>query len=400
MKLDLKNLPNNTAFLQHMIRDLVQEMTSLQNNNTVLQSENKTLHERNEYLENQLALLKAKRFGKSSEKLDTEQTDKLDKQIAEIEERLEDSELLHDLEESGEEDASQAKGKAKNQDVSREPKDKPKRKRPPEHLPREDRIINPDPICPDCGGTEFRKIADDVSEVLEYVPSSFKVIRNIRPRCACTSCEKIVQAVPASNAIDKGKAGPGLLAHIILQKYMSHLPFYRQSQIYGYEDIDLPRSTMAGWAGRCSRLLEPLIEEIRKVVFGAGQIHGDDTIVKVLAPGLGKTTTGRIWVYVKDGRPYGDKSPPAICYYYSPDRKGERPASHLKDFAGILHADAYAGYDHLYIGNPKNPDAKITEAACWAHTRRKFYEITQMHEKAQIAYETLEIMAQNQRGTT
>ena len=136
--------------------------------------------------------------------------------------------------------------------------------------------------------------------------------------------------------------------------------------------------------------LQPLIDEIKKAVFASPQIHGDDTIVKVLTPRLGKTKTGRIWTYVRHGRPHGDiTTPPAVCYFYSPDRKGERPAEHLKYFAGILHADAYAGYDQLYIGKDKNPEAKITEAACWAHTRRKFYEVTQTSNQAKIAQETL-----------
>jgi len=137
-----------------------------------------------------------------------------------------------------------------------------------------------------------------------------------------------------------------------------------------------------------------LIDELRKSVFSASQIHGDDTPVKVLAPGIGKTKTGRIWTYVRDGRPHGDNiTPPAVCYFYSPDRKGERPESHLKDFTGTLHADAYSGYNNVYISD-ENPEAKITEAACWAHTRRKFYEVTVANDKASIANETLEQIGQ------
>jgi len=228
---------------------------------------------------------------------------------------------------------------------------------------------------------------------LEYIPSSFKVIRYIRPRCVCINCEKIVQAYPASKPIAKGMAGAGLLAHIMVQKYCNHLPFYRQSEIYAREGIELSRSTMAGWAGQCSGLLEPLVEEIRRSVFESSHIHGDDTIVKVLAPGLGETKTGRIWTYVRDGRKYGDTTPPAVCYFYSPDRKGIRPEEHLKDFSGTLHADAYAGYNNLYNDGP-NPEGKITEAACWAHTRRKFYEVTVTNPNANIAMKTLEEIGQ------
>jgi len=180
-----------------------------------------------------------------------------------------------------------------------------------------------------------------------------------------------------------------------VQKYCNHLPFYRQSQIYEREDVELSRSTMTSWASNCVELLEPLVDEIRKAVLTAEQIHGDDTIVKVLAPGLGKTKTGRIWTYVRDGRPHGDiTTPPAACYFYSPDRKGERPRTHLQNFSGILHADAYAGYDQLYAMRDEEGHAKITEAACWAHTRRKFYEVTQTSNQANIAEHALESIAE------
>ena len=235
---------------------------------------------------------------------------------------------------------------------------------------------------------EFRKIEDDIAETLEYVPSSFKVIRHIRPRCVCIGCEKIVQAYASSKAIDKGKAGSGLLAHILIQKYCNHLPIYRQHQIYLREGVEIAQSTMTGWASRCALLLQPLIDELKQEIFSAGYLHGDDTPVRVLAPGLGKTKTGRIWTYVRDGRPYGDITPPAVCYFYSPDRKSARPAEHLQSFNGVLHADAYSGYNRLY--NNTNPEAIITEAACWAHARRKFYEITVANDKANIALWVLE----------
>ena len=146
---------------------------------------------------------------------------------------------------------------------------------------------------------------------------------------------------------------------------------------------------MTGWAAQCANLLNPLIDELKKSVFASDYLHGDDTPIKVLAPGVGKTKTGRIWAYVRDGSPCGDHTPPAVIYYYSEDRKGERPALHLKDFSGVLHADAYSGYNNLYISD-KNPDSTISEAACWAHTRRKFYEVTVANSKANIAMSVLE----------
>jgi len=404
MKIDLKNLPKDTAFLHQLITDLVYA---------------------NERLQEQLRLLKAKRFGQSSEKLNQQSNEaleeKLDKQIADLELYLEESEsssLLASLLIGEDETETEGDDQATTQE-----KDKPKRKPLSEHLERTNVILNPDPKCPECGGEDFHKISDDVSETLEYVPSSFKVLRYTRPRCTCKSCETIVQAFPADKTIAKGKAGPGLLSHILIQKYCNHLPLYRQSQIYEREGIELARSTMASWAGQCSRLLQPLIKEIQKSVFEGSQIHGDDTTVKVLAPGMGKTITGRIWTYVRDGRPHGDKTtPPAVCYFYSPDRKGMRPREHLKDFKGILHADAYSGYDKLYTNtnskklNKKGKNAKeqkqknntepelelesqtpqaspITEAACWAHTRRKFYEVTVASDKASIAISSIEQIA-------
>ena len=363
-------------------------------------------------LEEQLALLKAKRFGKSSEKLN-KQIDELEHVLEEAESGSNLSQILKDLGIDIDLDAKDKRGEDDTEgnteeDEASSSKNRPRRKPLPQHLERIDETSHPDAKCPECDGKNFRKINDDISETLEYIPSSFKVIRHIRPRCVCINCETIVQAHPASKAIDKGKAGSGLLAHILVQKYCNHLPLYRQSQIYEREGIELSRSTMASWAGQCARLLQPLIDELRKTVFASPQIHGDDTPVRVLSPGLGKTKIGRIWTYVLDGRPHGDNTPPAVCYYYSPDRKGIRPQEHLKDFTGVLHADAYSGYDKIYINtkagdngeinkNDKDNDAssatQITEAACWAHTRRKFYEVIVVNDKAKIALYTLEQIA-------
>jgi transposase len=375
MKIDLNNLPSGDKITHQIITDLVNEVTTLKDKNTSLQDKNAILQNQLTRLREQLVLLKKQRFGKSSEKLEA--------QIAELEAKIEEGELLEAANDQICED------KQNSALAEEKPKNIPKRQKLPENLERIDEILNPDPICPDCGGEIFRKIADDISESLEYIPASFKVIRHIRPRCACIHCEKIVQAYPASKPIAKGMAGPGLLAHILVQKYCNHLPFYRQSEIYAREGIELSRSTMASWAGQCAALLAPLVEEIRKYIFISSHIHGDDTTIKVLAPGLGKTKTGRIWTYVRDGRKYGDDAPPAVCYFYSPDRKGIRPEGHLKDFTGVFHADAYSGYNNVYIGGG-NKEAKITEAACWAHTRRKFYEVTVTNPNANIAMQSLE----------
>ena len=203
--------------------------------------------------------------------------------------------------------------------------------------------------CPDCGG-KLRELGEDAAEMLERVRACFKVIRHVRPKLSCDACDRIVQAPAPSRPIDRGLAGPGLLAHVLVSKYADHLPLYRQSEIYAREGVDLDRSTLAGWVGATSDLVAPLVDAVRKHVMSASKLHADDTPVPVLAPGNGKTKTGRLWTYVRDDRPSADTAAPAVWFAYSPDRKGERPKLHLKDYCGALQADAYAGFNHLYEG--------------------------------------------------
>jgi hypothetical protein len=182
-----------------------------------------------------------------------------------------------------------------------------------------------------------------------------------------------VQAEAPSRPIARGLAGPGLLAHVLVSKYCDHLPLYRQSEIYARQDVELERSTLADWVGGSARLLQPLVEALRRYVTAADKLHADDTPVPVLAPGQGKTKTGRLWTYVRDDRPAGDSASPAVWFAYSPDRKGEHPERHLEKFRGTLQADAYAGFNQLY------ENGRIEQAACWAHVRRKFYDLEQAH---------------------
>lgn len=246
---------------------------------------------------------------------------------------------------------------------SEAPGSRPVRKPLPDHLSRETVEHAPAACsCPDCGGA-LKRLGEDVAEVLESVPEHFKVIRHVRPKLACTACDTIIQPPAASRPITNGLAGPGLLAHVLTAKYCDHLPLYRQSGIYARAGVELERSTLAGWVGQCSALLRPLVEALNRYVLAA------DTPVPVLAPGEGKTKTGRLWTYVRDDRPAGDANPPAVWFAYSPNRKGEHPQAHLKSFAGIRQADAYGGYEALYA------DGRIVEAACWAHARRKFFEL-------------------------
>ena len=246
---------------------------------------------------------------------------------------------------------------------------KPVRKPLPVHLPRETLVhTGTDSCCPDCGG-RLRQIGEDVAEMLEYVPARFKVIRHVRPKLACGRCDTIVQAAAPQRPIARGMAGPGLLAHVLVAKYCDHLPLYRQSAIYAREDVDLPRSTLAGWVGESAALLQPLVEAIRRHVLAGATLHADDTPVPVLSPGKGRTKTARLWAYVRDDRPAASLDPPAVWFAYSENRKGCHPQAHLAPFKGVLQADAYAGFDALFEGGT------IVEAACWAHVRRKFYDI-------------------------
>jgi transposase len=259
----------------------------------------------------------------------------------------------------------------------------PARKPLPESLPRETEIHMPEEqACPDCGGT-LRTLGEDVSETLEYVPARFKVIRHVRPKLSCGGCDRIVQHPAPSRPIDRGLPGPGLLAHVLVSKYADHLPLYRQAEIYERSGVDLQRSTLAGWVGASCQVMAPLVEALRRYVLDTGKLHGDDTPVPVLAPGQGKTRTGRLWTYVRDGRPAGDPAAPAVWFAYSPDRQGEHPRHHLKDFRGTLQADGYAGFNKLY------EQGLIQEAACWAHVRRKFFDLHQAHASP-IAKEALE----------
>jgi transposase len=273
-----------------------------------------------------------------------------------------------------EDETTQAEAEALDERVSprKEAKPRSERKPLPEHLKREEVMHKPDSdCCPDCGGG-LRHFGNDVSEQLEYVPESFKVIRHVRPKFACTGCDRVVEAPAPSRPIERGLAAPSLLAHVIVSKYADHLPLFRQSEIYARQGVEISRSTMAGWVGAASDLLGPLVDAIGKHVFAGRKLHADDTPMPVLAPGNGKTKTGRLWTYVRDDRPASEQAAPAVWFAYSEDRRGEHPRQHLKNFAGALQADAYAGFHHLY-GN------HIYEAACWAHARRKFHDIHLAH---------------------
>jgi transposase len=313
-----------------------------------------------------VAKLKRMQFGRSSEKL-TEQ-------IEQLELRLEDLETKR---------AAERPPTPATEPVAKP--SKPARRLPPA-LPREIETLDPpETACPDCGGT-LAQLGEDVSEMLEYVPAHFKVIQTVRPKLCCTRCDSILQQPAPHRPIAGGMAGPGMLAHVITGKYADHLPLYRQSEIYEREGIDLERSTLADWVGGATRTLEPLVEQLRRYVLEALKLHADDTPIPVLAPGNGKTKTGRLWTYVRDDRPSGSMEPPAVWFAYSPGRSSEYPANHLAQFRGALQADAFAGFNRLY------ERGTIVEAACWAHVRRKFYDFYEAHQSP-IAKEALDRIA-------
>ena len=314
----------------------------------------------------QLDLRRHDKYGASSEKIDR---------------KLEQYELMLEEIEVARAESNMRDGVTPLPEIDEAP-DKPKRKPLPDNLPTEDKVYEAPCNCPTCGGTSFLKAADKITQVMEHVPESMKIVRHVEKRLICKDCDTTVAGQMPTLPIERGKPGPGLLAHIMVAKFDDHIPLYRLSEMYDRIGIDISRSVMADWVGRVSVLIDPLIRQIKGYIIKADRIHTDDTPVDVLDPGRGKTRIGRLWVYVFDGSGYQDGNPRAAAYYYSPDRKGAHPADHLADFSGVMHADGYGGHKKLY-GN------QIIEAACMAHVRRKFHDVIKL-KASPIAEEALE----------
>lgn len=204
--------------------------------------------------------------------------------------------------------------------------------------------------------------------MLDVVPVSWRVVRNIRPKYSCRVCGAIVQAPAPPKPVARGKAAFGTLAHIVVAKFDHHLPLYRQAEMMAAQGVEIDRSTLAGWTGQAAHLLDPIIKRIREKGLKATKIHADDTPVKVLAPGSGKTATGRLWAYVVDDPASGAATPPLAWYHFSPNRAGIHPKRELQGFTGFLQADAYSGFSGIYPGN------RVSEVACWAHFRRELFD--------------------------
>jgi transposase len=286
---------------------------------------------------------------------------------------------LEDLEAAATEDelaAEQAAAAA--QTVRSFQRKRPLRKSFPDHLPRERVVIAASESCPCCGSARLSKLGEDITETLEVVPRSWKVIQTVRERFSCRNCETITQPPAPFHVTPRGFAGPNLLAMIMFEKFGQHQPLNRQSERYRREGIDLSLSTLADQVGACTKVLQPLHALIEAHVLAADRLHGDDTNIPILAKG--KTIRGHIWTYVRDDRPFGSRAPPAALYYASRDRRHEHPVRHLRDFAGILQADAYNGYNELY--GPSRSPGPITSALCWAHARRQFFELADIAANA------------------
>ncbi|MFK3852940.1 IS66 family transposase [Agrobacterium pusense] len=292
---------------------------------------------------------------------------------------LEQMELqLEELEADAGEDELAAEIAAKASTVKAFERRRPSRKPFPEHLPRERVVITAPANCACCGSTKLSKLGEDITETLEVVPRQWKVIQTVREKFTCRECEKITQPPAPFHVTPRGFAGPNLLAMILFEKFAQHQPLNRQSERYAREGVDISLSTLADQVGACAATLKPLHCLIEAHVLAAERLHGDDTTVPILAKG--KTDTGRIWTYVRDDRPFGGLSPPAAIYYASRDRRQEHPERHLKTFTGILQADAYGGYNPLFKVD-RDPDP-LTQALCWAHSRRKFFVLADIAANA------------------
>ena len=313
--------------------------------------------------------LQRHRFGPRSEKIDPDQL----------------ALMLEDVEQAIAAAAAQAEARSGEKPAKApvERKRQVNRGALPKHLPREEVVVDvADKTCPCCQGLRV-KIGEDVSERLDMIPARFKVIVTRRPKYACRACEgEVAQAPAPERLIEGGLPTENLIAAVVVAKYADHLPLYRQAQIYGRQGVELDRSTLADWSGRAAFALRPVYERLLEVLKGSAKLFADETRAPVLDPGRRRTKTGQLWAYARDDRPWGGPAPPGVAYVYEPDRKHERPAAHLAGFGGILQVDGYGAYKALAEGG------RVTLAFCWAHVRRKFFEI-QAATPAPIAAEAL-----------
>ena len=380
MEIDVDALPEDTATLQAIILAQHRQITGIA-------AANRAYEALVQALKITIARLKKQRFGPSSEKIERE--------IEQLELALESLETARAAADPAPDPDGTDEAGA---DVAAPEERRPPRRRGAPRIspdaPRETIVLDPGERCPDCGGA-LRLVGEDVAEILDFIAAKLKVVEIHRPKKSCRDCERMVQTPAPPRPIPRGMAGPALLAHILVAKYDDHLPLYRQGEIFARMGADIPRSTLIDWCGQAAGALHPLANIIRAEVMASDRLHADDTPIRVLDPrkkrieGLERgVKEGRVWVYVRDDRPWAGSDPPAAAYWFSPDRKGEHPQAHLKNFIGILQADAYAGFGKLYEpGADGQP--RIREAACWAHLRRDFHDVWKS-TGSPIAFEALE----------
>jgi transposase len=367
-------LPEDPAALKAVIAALRGELAEAHSARRIaeLGLQAKTLEA--ERLRVQIARLRHERFGRSSERLASE--------VEQLELRLD--EVLADI--AATSSAGDTEDEAPSAPAPEEKAQRRGRRPLPENLPRRnvEHLPTTGCACRSCGGA-LRKVGEDVTEILEYRPGRFEVVRHVRPAFSCRTCEAMTQAPMPSLPIQRGRPGPGLLAHVLVSKYCDHLPLYRQSEIYGRDGLDLPRGLLAGWVGKSAALVEPMAAFIGRHALAGPRVHADDTQMPMLSPGRGRTQVARFWAYLRDDRPFGGRDPPAVLYEFTPDRKGEHPQRRLRDFKGILQADAYAGFNALY------ETGRVVEAACWTHARRYFHD-EMLANSSPLAREAIERM--------
>lgn len=317
-----------------------------------------------QHLKLEIAMLRREHYGQSSERR-ARLIDQLELQ-------------LEELEAAATEDEVAAEKAAKTTTVHAFERRRPGRKPFPEHLPRERVVIEPPATCTCCGSGRIVKMGEDITETLEVIPRRWKVVQTVREKFTCRDCERISQPPAPFHSTPRGWAGPNFLAMVMFEKFGQHQPLNRQAERYAREGVDLSLSTLADQVGACTAALAPLYALVRSHVLSAERLHGDDTTVPILAKG--GTRTGRLWTYVRDDRPFGGPAPPAAIFHFSPDRTKEHPNRHLAGWQGILQADAYSGYNDLYQSS-REP-GPVLDALCWAHGRRKFFELADIATKA------------------
>jgi transposase len=368
MSLALDDLPRDHEGLLQHLQQAMEVVAAQRSRIAALEIERDTvLAERDaaqaeiEKLRLLIRQLQRGQFGRRSEKLNPDQ----------LQLGLEDLEQATAAVEAAQEAASRSSG-----DAPRPPRSRWRNLGAlPAHLPRVEVLVDlEDKSCPCCGGS-LHLIGEDTSEMLDVVPAQYRVKVIRRPRYGCRACEEaVVQAPAPERPISGGMATEALLAQVLVARYADFLPLYRQAQIFARHGIELDRSTLCDWVGRACWWLEPLGRLLREHVLSSTRIFADDTPLPVLDPGRGRTKTGRLWGYAIDDRPWCGGTPPAVVYLYAEDRKGEHPAAHLAGFTGVLQVDGYGGFKGLLANRP--PGA-IRLAFCWAHCRRRFYEIHQ-----------------------